>query len=204
MALRTISTVFAVVAVGAAVGMIGQSLVAQAGAPTTSDKTIYGKANPAFSHSMDENGGGPTSVFAVTVHAPAAGTAAVDVNSQIWADFAANGGATQLDATMQIGRCSAPNSLSTSPPAACANVSTYWFVKPGNTSGIDITEPYSIQSLLTFGSAGTRTIYLTAQASGARAGMYNNAHVQVAFTPKSPISTTATLTVSATALGVDP
>ena len=204
MASRKLPTLVAIIALGAIGGMIGQNLVAQAGAPTLSDKTIYGKVNPTFSHSMDEADSTAHSLLSITIHAPSAGTASVDVNTQLWADWDANTTATQKSSTLTIGRCSAPNTLSTALPAGCANVSLYWFVKPGGTDSVDITEPYSINSLLTFTGAGTRTLYLNVNASGTRAGLYNNAHVQVAFTPKNPIANTSVLTVSAAALGVNP
>lgn len=67
-----------------------------------------------------------------------------------------------------------------------------------NTSSSDITEPYSLQAQLNFSASDTRTFYLNDESAGYVGGLYDNAHVQVAFTPKNPISNNAVVTVTAT------
>lgn len=207
MAVRKFSTLLAVVAAGAAAGMIGSSLTANAGAPkaSLSDKTLYGKANPSFTQSMDQVGGTPTTVLEVTIHAPAAGTASLDINSQIWADFPANNTASTLIAEPEIGRCSAPDTLSTAAPANCANVVENWFEKyPNSNTGTDATYTYAINSQLSFPGAGDKTVYLNVGTFGYPAGLISGAHVQVAFTPNNPISNSSHITVSAVAPGSGP
>ena len=196
---RRLSAVLAAIALCAGGGFLGQSLAASAGAPKTtlSDKTIYGKANTT-STGEDAPGGTATTLLEVTITAPAAGMAAVDVNSSLWTDFPANTGTTTNVDELFVGRCNAPNSISTTGPASCANVTEYWFEKYAATPSLDVTDPYAISSLLTFTGAGTRTLFLNGETDDYPAGLIEGAHVQVAFTPNNPISSTATITVTAT------
>jgi hypothetical protein len=196
---RRLSAVLAAIALCAGGGFLGQSLAASAGAPKTtlSDKTLYGKANPTGG-GEDAPGGGATTLLQVSITAPAAGMAAVDINSSLWTDFPQNTGSTTNINVLTVGRCNAPDSLDTSAPASCANVTEYWFEKYPATPSTDTTDPYAISSLLTFTSAGTRTLFLNAETDSFPAGLIEGAHVQVAFTPKNPISSTATITVTAT------
>lgn len=199
MVLRKLPVVLAVVAVGAAGGMIGQSLSANAGAPKVSltDKVFYAKANPSFTQSNTTAINTPETVLAVTVHAPSAGQMDIVINTSMWTDYPASAGNT-LFATQTFARCSAPDTLDTTSPGKCANITTYYFQKPVNTSSSDITEPYSLQAQLNFSASDTRTFYLNDESAGYVGGLYDNAHVQVAFTPKNPISNNAVVTVTAT------
>lgn len=196
--LRKLSTLIAVVVIGAVAGMIGQSLIANAGAPNVtprSDKTIYAKANPAFTENVTQTPGTAKTLLKITVHAPAAGQVDVVVNSQLWTDFPSTT-TNELENTLVVGRCSVANTVSTT---QCANNTRYWFHKPQNQGPNDSTYPYSIQSQLNFSTGGSRTLYLNANSSQYPAGLWGQAtaHVQVAFTPKHPISTTAKVTVTA-------
>jgi hypothetical protein len=193
MVLRKMSTVFGVIAAGAIAGMIGQSLVANAGAPTLTQKTIYDKTNISFGSSDTANTTDAKTVLRITVHAPAAGQVDVVVNASMWTNFGP-GGANTLFATQTFGRCGAPDTLT-----ACAGSTTYYFQKPaGTTSSSDITLPYAFQAQLDFGASGNRTFYLNNESAGSVGGLYDSAHIQVAFTPKNPISNTAVVSVIAT------
>ena len=192
MVLRKMTTVFGVIAAGAIAGMIGQSLVATASAPTLTQKTIYAKANLTFGSSDTANITDAKTLLRITVHAPAAGQVDIVVNTSMWTDFPGSGVNT-LFATQSFGRCGSPDTLT-----GCALITTYYFQKPVNTSSSDITIPYAFQAQLNFNASGNRTFYLNNESAGYVGGLYDSAHVQVAFTPKNPISNTAHVTVIAT------
>jgi hypothetical protein len=198
-AIRKLTTVLAVIAVGAVGGMIGQSLSANAGAPKAglTDKVFYAKANPSFVSSDTTTPGTAKTVLQVTVHVPSAGQLDVIINTSMWTDYPSSAAST-LFAEQTFARCSAPDTLSTSAPASCANLTTYYFQKPVNTSSSDITEPYALQGQLNFSGSGTRTFFLNDLSTNYTGGLYSGAHVQVAFTPKNPISNNAVVTVTAT------
>ena len=168
---------------------------AQANSAPLSDKTLYGKANPAFTSSLTSTPGSPDTILAITVTAPSAGQAVISLNTQLWTDFPSSG-ATRLTNIVDVARCGAPNTIS--PP--CAARTSYWFHKEPNAGSDDSTFPFSLTSQLNFSGAGSRTLYINARSSTYNAGLWGatNAHVDVQFTPKNPISNNSQVTVSAT------
>lgn len=197
MALRRITTALAFVALAGVGGALGQSLAAQASGPALTDKTLYGKVNPAFTESLTTTPGTAKTVLRITVHAPAAGQALVSLNSQLWTDFPSTT-TSELTNVVTVERCALPDTFSSA--ALCAAPSTYWFHKPQNQSADDSTFPYSITSQLNFGGSGDRTIYLTMSGSSYNAGLWgaSSAHVDVQFTPTNPIANGSHVTVAAT------
>ena len=195
MQLRKMSAAIAFVAIAGIGGALGQSLSAQANSAPLTDKTIYGKANPGFTSSLTATPGTTQSVMAITVHAPSAGQAVVSLNTQLWTDFPSTT-TSRLTNVVSVARCGAPNTLA--PP--CAALSTYWFHKEQNAGSDDSTFPFSITSQLNFPSSGNRTIYLNVRGSTYNAGLWGdtNAHIDVQFTPKNPISNNSQVSVSAT------
>jgi hypothetical protein len=192
--LRKMALVSGMIACGAAAGMIGQSLVADAHAPAPTVKTLYAQANPHFVQNLTAAPSTPKTLLKITVHAPSAGVAEVRINSQVWSDFGSTTTAV-LENVLTLGRCSAPHTLVA---AKCKAKSSYWFHKPENQGGSDSTFPYSIDALMTFGSAGTHTLFLNGASNNDPAGLWGDGfgHVQVAFTPNHPIASGANVTVA--------
>jgi hypothetical protein len=171
-------------------GLLGSSSSAQ---DTTTTRTFYTHIHRAFVSSLTPADGSAHTILAVTVTVPAAGTAAIDVNTQLWTDFPPSAEST-LFATVTLGRCSAPDTFAST---ACPSYDMYHMQKPpNNTSESDITEPFSLSALLIFAKAGTKTFYLNAEATGSPGGLYNGAYAQIAYTPKDPVPTTSTIKVA--------
>jgi hypothetical protein len=194
MQLRKATLVCGVIAVGAAGGLVGQSLAAQAGAPARSGKTLYTGVYPQFTYNVTDTVNTPKTLIKVTVRAPSSGHAVVTIDSQIWTDFPSTT-TTELENVLTLGRCTATDTLR---PRRCNGGSTYWFHKPQNQGGNDSTLPYSLTAQLNFRSAGRHTLYLNAKASSYPAGLWadDNAHVQVEFTPNHAIPVRAHVTVT--------
>lgn len=183
--MKRMAAIVGIMAVGAIGGLLSQASGAQASNPT-SDKTIYAGSNYAFGTADATANGSPTTVLRIQVTAPSAGTAVVNLDSQVWADFP-NAGSSTLYAEATIGRCSATDTLSSS---VCNGLETIYFQKPAyNNTYSDITEPYSLSALVPFSHGGTKTLSLNVQASGYDSGFYGSAHTQVGFTPAHPINT---------------
>jgi hypothetical protein len=195
--LRKLAGIAGIVACAAAAGMVGQSLAADAQVGAMSDKTIYAQTNPLFeSHIISSHTA--TTLMRIIVHAPAAGTAEVRLDSQIWTDFP-NTTINELENRLTMARCTRASTFAF---RRCHGAETYWFHKAQNAGESDSTFAYSTFGLLNFSGAGTRTLYINGATNVYDAGLYGDsyAHVQVAFTPRHPISNTAHVTVS-TAFG---
>lgn len=184
--MKRMAVIVGIMAVGAIGGLLGQASGAQASNPT-SDKTLYAGSNYSFGTADAPANGGATTVLRIRVTAPSAGTAVVNLDSQVWADFPNNPSSSPLYAEATIGRCNAVNTLSSS---VCNAVQTIYFQKPAyNNTSSDITEPYSLSALIPFSRGGTKTLSLNVEASGYSSGFYDSAHTQVGFTPSHPIDT---------------
>jgi hypothetical protein len=186
--MKRMAAIVGIMAVGAIGGLLSQASGAQASNPT-SDKTLYAGSNYNFGTADAPANGPATTVLRIRVSAPSAGTAVVNLDSQVWAQFPGNASSNPLYAEATVGRCSATNTLSSS---VCNAVQTIYFQKaPYDNTSSNITEPYSLSALIPFSHGGTKTLSLNVQASGYASGFYGSAHTQVGFTPSHPINTSS-------------
>jgi hypothetical protein len=190
------AAVGAVIAAGVTAALVGQTMAADAGAPAPSDRTRYAHTRLSFPESVTTSLNTPKTLLKITVHAPAAGTAEVHLDTQLWTDFPDTIGGPGLTARQTIGRCSAIDTLAAK---KCQGTTKYYFQKAGDMPSEDATLPYSLTAQLTFAAAGNRTIYLNGSSELNLGGLYgeNSAYVEAQFTPTHPIAASARITVTA-------
>lgn len=193
MTLRSFALFSAGMACAAVAGMAGQTLVAGAQAPAPSVKTLYAQKNVAFEASMAV-AGSPGTVMKITVQAPAAGTAEIQLDSQLWADFPATT-TNVLGTQVYVARCTKANTVDAE---FCKGGMNFYLHKPQDQGSTDSTHPYSMTALLRFSQAGTKSIFLNVSSNAYPGGLYAEtyAHLQAAFTPNRPIAAGSAVTIS--------